>query len=168
MAALDDQARRLETAAAALSALAPRVDAHAPWPLAEVFGAEPEASWGPPELLAHVEEFLPYWIGEIERVLAGVPDAAVRFGRLQDDPLRTSVIARYRTLPHRELWARVAADSNRVAARLRELSAAEADRAGIHPRRGEMTIREMLEPFVVGHLEGHLTQLREILAAAGA
>jgi hypothetical protein len=28
-----------------------------------------------------------------------------------------------------------------------------------------MSVREMLEPFLVGHTEGHLTQLREILAA---
>jgi hypothetical protein len=27
-------------------------------------------------------------------------------------------------------------------------------------------VRQMLEPFLVGHTEGHVTQLREILAAA--
>jgi hypothetical protein len=29
-----------------------------------------------------------------------------------------------------------------------------------------MSVREMLEPFLVGHTEGHVTQLREILGAA--
>ncbi len=179
MGALDEQARRLEVAAGALLDLTSRIHAGVPWPLADAFGAEPEASWGPLELLAHVEEFLPYWMGEIERILAhtagdtaGDSDAAsagarAPFGRAIDDPLRTGVIGRDRTLPLRELTARIAADASRVSARLRELDEAEAGRIGVHPRRGEMTVREMLEPFVVGHLEGHVMQLREILAAAG-
>ena len=54
-----------------------------------------------------------------------------------------------------------------MAARLRELSDADVARLGLHPRRGEMTVRDMLEPFLVGHTEGHVSQLREILDAAG-
>jgi hypothetical protein len=168
MAPLEDQARRLEAAAAALLDLGLRIEAGAPWPLSAVFGAEPEASWGPAELLAHVGEFLPYWLGEIERVLAGPPGAPVPFGRVQTDGVRIGVIGRDRTLPVRELLARIDADSKRVAGRLRELDDAEASRVGRHPARGEMQVRDMLEPFLSGHVEGHVTQLREILATAGA
>lgn len=168
MVALEDETQRLQVATDALLDLTPRIEAGAPWPLSPVFGAEPEASWGPLELLAHVEEFLPYWMGEIERVLAREGNDPAPFGRAIDDPLRTGVIGRDRTLPLRELTARIAADASRVAARLCELDEAEAGRAGVHPRRGQMTVRDMLEPFVVGHLEGHVTQLQEILAAAGA
>jgi DinB family protein len=167
MGALDGQAARLEAAAYAMLALAPRIEAGAPWPLADVYGPEPEASWGPPELLAHVEEFLPYWIGEIERVLAGPTTEPVPFGRVATDAVRIGVIGRDRSLPFRELFARIGADGRRVASRLRELSDAEVARVGLHPARGEMPIRDMLEPFLSGHLEGHVTQLREILAAAG-
>ncbi len=131
-----------------------------------MFGAEPEASWGPFELLAHVEEFLAYWMGEIERVLAHDVGDPAPFGRAMDDPLRTGVIGRDRTLPLRELTARIEADAGRVAARLRDLDEAEAGRIGVHPRRGEMTVRDMLDPFVVGHLESHVDQLREILATS--
>jgi hypothetical protein len=167
MGALDDQARRLETAVAAILELRPRIEAAAPWPLAELYGPEPEASWGPPELLAHLEEYLPYWLGEIETVLAGPSGAAVPFGRVATDPLRIGVIGRDRALPLRELFSRIEAGTPRVAARLRELTETEANRTGLHPTRGEMTVRDMLEPFLVGHSEGHVTQLREILAAAG-
>ena len=41
-----------------------------------------EARWGPGEVLAHLAEMAPYWLGEIERVLDGAGGArAVRPGR---------------------------------------------------------------------------------------
>jgi hypothetical protein len=165
MGALDSQVDRLKTAAAGIVAIRPAVEAGAPWPLADVYGVEPEASWGPPELLAHVEEYQRYWMGEIERVLERDGSAPVPFGRVATDTLRLGVIGRDRSLPLRELFGRIEADAARVAKRLGELSEAEAGRTGLHPARGEMTVREMLEPFLVGHTEGHLTQLREILTA---
>jgi len=167
MTALEGEIARLQDAAANLVALRGEVEAGAPWPLADVWGVEPEASWGPPELLAHVEEYLRYWMGEIERVLEGDGPEPVPFGRVATDTLRLGVIGRDRSLPLRELFARIEADAARVATRLGELSDAEASKKGLHPARGMMTVREMLEPFLVGHTEGHLTQLREILAAAG-
>jgi len=165
MGALDSQADRLETAIAAIVAMRGEVEAGAPWPLAEMYGPEPEASWGPPELLAHVEEYLRYWMGEIERVLAADAGTPVPFGRVATDEIRIGVIGRDRTLPLRELFGRIEADVARVARRLRELDDDDAARRGAHPTRGEMTVRELLEPFLVGHSEGHVTQLREILAA---
>jgi hypothetical protein len=165
--ALAAEADRLEAAAAAIVALRPRVEAGAPWPLAELYGPEPEANWGPNELLAHVEEYLPYWLGEIERILAADASAPVPFGRTAEDPVRIGVIGRDRTVPLRELFSRIEVDAPRVARRLRELTDDDASRVGLHPRRGEMPIRDTLEPFLVGHTEGHVTQLEEILAAAG-
>jgi hypothetical protein len=165
MGALDSQADRLAAAAADIVGMRAAVEAGAPWPLADVYGVEPEASWGPPELLAHVEEYLRYWMGEIERVLGGDAAAAVPFGRVATDTLRLGVIGRDRSLPLRELFARIEADAARVGARLRELDESDASRRGLHPARGEMTVRDMIEPFLVGHTEGHATQLHEILAA---
>jgi hypothetical protein len=167
MGALASQVERLRTATDDLLAFTPEIAAREPWPLAELYGPEPEASWGPPELLAHVEEFLPYWMGEIERVLAAPADAPAAFGRIATDPLRIGVIGRDRSLPVRELVARIQAEGRRVADRLDELTEAEAARTGSHPARGVLTVRAMLEPFLVGHMEGHVVQLREILAAAG-
>lgn len=164
MTALADEVRRLEAATTQLLALRPDVESGAPWPLAEDYGPDPEASWGPPELLAHVEEYLRYWMGEIERVLEGDGSSPVPFGRVATDTIRLGVIGRDRTLPLRELFARIDADSIRVAKRLSELDDTQAGQLGLHPTRGEMTIREMTEPFLVGHTEGHVTQLREILA----
>lgn len=168
MNGLPAQAARLEAAVAAILGLRERVERAGPWPLAELYGTEAEASWGPPELMAHVDEMLPFWLGEVERILDGQGGAPAPFGRLATDPIRSGVIGRDRTVPLRELFARLEADGARVARRMRELSDREAARIGIHPVRGELTIEDLFERFVTGHLEDHVVQLREILDSRGA
>lgn len=153
---------RLRAASRAMVALRPALEAGEPWPLAERFGAEPEAHWGPREVLAHCEEMLPYWIGEIERILSG-PEPAP-YGRVQTDELRIAIIERDRSLPIRELLARIEDGAARYGRRLPELTAADIARRGRHPTLGEQTIEQVLERTVVGHMEGHLAQLREALA----
>jgi hypothetical protein len=153
-------AARLTAAAAAMQELRAPVEAGQPWPLAEHFGTEPEASWGPREVLTHVAEMLPYWRGEIERILA---EDEPPFGRVADDPIRTLTIGRDRTLPMRELFARIDAGVDRYGF-LGTLSPDDLGRAGIHPTRGRLTIADVLEINVVGHLEGHVEQLRATLA----
>jgi hypothetical protein len=77
---MDELIGRMERAVEALTSQRARVEAGEPWPLSARFGTEPEASWGPRETLAHVTEMLPFWLGEIERILAG-PAEPVPFGR---------------------------------------------------------------------------------------
>ncbi len=165
---LTAQADRLDAAAAAILDLRRGVEAAGPWPLAELYGTEAEASWGPPELLAHLDEMLPFWLGEVERVLDGQAGTPVPFGRVASDAIRIGVIGRDRTVPLRELFARLASGGARVARRMRELSDDEAARVGIHPTIGQLPVQAMFERFVTSHLEGHVDQLHEILAARGA
>ena len=166
-----DLADRLEQAAAAIADLGPAVNAGEPWPLTEVYGPGPESAWGPREVLAHLAEMLPFWLGEIELVLAESGRAGdgadpPSFGRTEADPLRVEVIGRDRMFPARELIDRVDVEGARVARRLRTLDEREAATVGRHVTRGDLTVREMAERFLVTHIEGHVTQLREILATA--
>jgi hypothetical protein len=154
--------RRLRTAYKRLATLRPAVERGRPWPLAEHFGTEPEARWGPPEVLAHTAEMLPFWLGEIERIL-DAPEDHVPFGRVADDPLRLATIERDRSLPVAELFDRIARAVERYEGRLPRMTPAELGRTGLHPRRGEMSITAILDAFVVGHLEEHVTQLRTAL-----
>ena len=167
MPSLSDVADRLESAGRGFVSLEGALTAHGPWPLAADFGTGPEASWGPPEVLAHVGEMLPYWLGEIERIVEAPAGAdPVPFGRVAEDPVRLAIIGRDRTVPIRELLARVSADARRGAARLRSLEAAGADgRTGLHPRLGEMTLPAIAERFLTTHATEHVAQLREILDA---
>jgi hypothetical protein len=164
-------ADRLETAAASVVDLAPAVEAGEPWPLTEVYGPGPESAWGPREVLAHVSEMLPFWLGEIELILAetahaGEGAAPPTFGRTEADPLRIEVIGRDRTFPARELIDRIDVEGARVARRLRSITDAEAGILGRHMTRGDLAISEIAERFLVTHVEGHVTQLKEILETA--
>lgn len=174
MGAMDSLADRLDAAVTAMTGLGPAVAAGEPWPLTDVYGPGPESSWGPREVLAHVSEMLPYWLGEIELIVdAGVDAAGVAagreppgFGRLEDDPIRVQIIGRDRAFPGRELLGRIEAEGRRAASRFRALTGAEAGRVGRHVTRGNLTIPEIAERLIVGHIEGHVTQLRDIVASA--
>ncbi len=160
LAALAALAARMRASVADYRTLQPRVEAGAPWPLSDSFGTEPEAHWGPPETLAHVAEMLPFWTGEIERILDGDPEP-VPFGRVATDPLRIGLIERDRTLPPRELFDRIDAEVDRLARRLATLDDAAARRRCVHPRLGEMTVAGLVDHFVASHLEDHAAQLRD-------
>ena len=167
MAALDDLATRLEQATEAMIELGPRLAAGEPWPPADVVGPGPESSWGPREVLAHVAEMLPFWMGEIELILdAGSGGEPPAFGRLEADELRVAIITRDRAFPARELLGRVEAEGRRVARRFRALSEDDAQAIGRHSTRGDLSVREVADRLIVSHIEGHVTQLRETVAAA--
>ena len=160
-----DPAQRLASLRAAYAAVAPRVRAGEPWPLAEQFGTEPEAFWGPREVLAHLAEMLPYWLGEYERVVeAGRPAGdPAPFGRTAADTLRIGVLERDRSLPLRELFARIDAGIERWQGRIAAREPGDDAAAGLHSRLGEMTAGAIRDRFVATHLEEHLEQLEAIL-----
>ena len=149
---------RLETAHGRLGALRPGVEAGAPWPRSAQFGVEPEASWMPPELLAHVAEMLPYWLDQVERIIDGYPEP-VPFGRVQSDDARIAAIGRDRDLPVTELYRRIAAGMDVVTTRLGSLDTLAAEKRGTHPTLGEMHLADVVARMLAGHLEEHVTQL---------
>ena len=158
---------RISVVRRAYADLAPRVMAGEPWALAEDYGTGPEASWGPREVLAHVEEMLPFWLGEMERVIDGDGSAPVQFGRIADDPVRIGIIDRDRSLPLRVLFRRIDDGLRAWEERIPTLTAHERGRVGVHPRLGEMPAPAILERFVTGHAEEHVAQLDDILAVRG-
>jgi hypothetical protein len=168
LAAMSSETERIAGARRGYAELAPRVSAAGPWPLAEDYGNGPEASWGPGEVLAHVAEMLPFWLGEMERVIDGGGSEPVPFGRIADDPVRIGIVGRDRSLPLRVLFGRVDAGLEDWADRLSALTDAERSRLGVHPRLGEMPASAIVERFVIGHGEEHIAQLNEILAGRAA
>ena len=131
-----DPSSRLAASRTAFAALGPRVEAGGPWPLADNFGTEPEASWGPREVLAHTAEMLSYWIGEYARVVeAGRPAGdGLPFGRLATDMLRIGVLERDRSLPLRELFDRIDAGIARWERRTADARAAATARRSASTR----------------------------------
>ena len=163
----DDEAlERLERARTAFAALRPRVVTGEPWPLAADFGAGPEASWGPREVLSHTAEMLPYWLGEMERVVeaARAGDDPLPFGRTAGDAMRLGILERDRGLPLRELFDRIDAGIGRWESRTPSITTAEGSARGLHVRDGDVPATWIRDRFVIRHLEEHAVQLEEILA----
>jgi DinB superfamily len=158
----DELLDRLRAATAGLESTRPAVEAAAPWPLATAFDHSDEAHWGPPEVLAHLGEMTGYWLGELERILAGDPEP-VPFGRLATDPVRLAILERDRSLPARELYDRTTTTLERLGRRLAGLTPARLARRGLHPTLGEMTVAQLVDRFVVGHLAEHVRQLEALL-----
>lgn len=168
MTAMHDLADRIDAGLEAMLELGPQLAAGEPWGIDGVVAPGPESSWGPREVLAHVGEMLPFWMGEIELILdAGGGAEPLGFGRLEADDLRVAIITRDRQFPARELLGRVEAEGRRVARRLRALNEDDAATLGRHVTRGDLSVREIAERMIVSHLEGHVAQLRESVGAAG-
>ena len=110
-------------------------------------------------MLAHLAEMAQYWLGEIERVLDGVQEP-VPFGRIATDPVRIGVVERDRSLPPRELYDRIDDALTRFDRRWRTLTPTELARRGLHPSRGELTVAQMPDRFIVGHLADHVDPAR--------
>jgi hypothetical protein len=161
---MDDLERRIRDAGSALSELREELVAGEPWPLSDTWGTEPEADWGPREVLAHVDEMLPYWREQLTDVIAGDAATAVPFGRIASDPSRLARIDAARQLPAGDLLDTIAAGLADAADFAAGQGATNGDRRGLHPSRGEITVRDSIERFLVSHLEEHVAQLRSILA----
>jgi hypothetical protein len=166
MGRADAIATRVREAADAFGSLRPALEAGEPWPLAADFGPGPEASWGPPEVLAHVGEMLPYWLAEAERVVAG-PEWPAPFGRLQTDAARLAAIEQDRRLPIVELLGRIDRAAAAYADVLPGWDDDSLERRGLHPTRGEVSVAELLERHAIDHTEEHARQLRESLEGRG-
>jgi hypothetical protein len=123
--------------------------------------------WVGREVLAHIDEMLPYWLGEIERVIAGAVEP-VPFGREPTDLVRILTIDRDRTLPVSELYARLDNSLERVLRRMLELDERQVARRGLHKRRGEMTVRQIVDIMLASHLEEHVQQMAAVLEAEAA
>ena len=163
----DDLDRRLAADSDRLAGLGEALQARGPWPLAARFDHAPEAAWGPREILAHLAEMLPYWLGEAERILdpAGEPTT---LGRAATDDLRLAIIERDRSLPLAELVARVQAAILRWRQRWADLDPPSRERTGTHVALGEVTVADIATRFAVGHMEDHLDQLSAALGGGSA
>ena len=161
--ALSEHEARLAKAMSRIESLRESVEAFT----GEPGNPEPGADdWVPGQVLAHCAEFVPFWLGELERVLDDERQPAP-FGRVQGDTVRIAMIRRDGTLPPRELLSRLRAEVDRARMRLLELTDEQAARRGVHSTLGEMDVAGLVEEFLSGHLEAHADQLEKALATSG-
>ena len=144
---------RLDAVRARLDALAER-DLHGLTSPDEKTGEQWEAG----QVWAHLAEFGDYWLGELDKVLAG----ATEFGRVKTDPERIAAIERDHHTPLPELIARVHASMGRLRWRLASLPDDAWALTSHHQTLGDMTIDDQMQHFHVGHYEEHADQLESL------
>jgi hypothetical protein len=131
--------------------------------------ADPESGerWDRGQAWAHVAEFIPYWIMQAGPVLGGQPSGEpVPFGRTKSDPERIGTIERDRREQVAVLWSDAREGIATLRGFLAGMAAGQWGIRGLHPTRGAITVEELVERFLVGHLEEHADQLEEMTAAS--
>ncbi len=125
--------------------------------------------WVGGQVWAHMAEFVPYWIGEIRKVVDPSAAEPVPFGRVKTDPGRIAAIEARRNDPVARLSASTAGDIQILRIFLEELDSVPGSwaRLGLHSKLGVMDVVRMVDEFLVGHLEEHLRQLAELTAREG-
>jgi len=118
--------------------------------------------WSAMQTLGHVTEMIPYWLNHC-RILIAATGAPPRFGRAPGSPERLAGIAHGATAEPGALLARLEEEVRSGAATIRKLSEAERSKRGISGERGEITVGEVIESFIVGHAEEHLAQVKAAL-----
>lgn len=133
---------------------------------ADVLHGEPGAGeWSAMSTLAHVAELLPYWAHEAERI-AATPGTA--FGRLGDDPRRVGAVEQHGHDSLETSLPRIRASLDEAVTTLRALPAEAWTSAGQHATRGTMTIEQLVDAFLVDHIEQHSAQIQATLQALQA
>ena len=121
--------------------------------------------WSAMQTLGHVTEMIPYWLNHC-RVLIAATGAPPRFGRTPGSPERLAGVAHGATADPEVLLARLGEEVRSGAGTIRKLSEAERSKRGISGERGEITVGEVIESFIVGHAEEHLAQVKAALRMA--
>ena len=130
-----------------------------------VFGApDPKTGerWNAGNVLGHAAEMLPFWVDQIRGVLAGRDE----MGRgVEGYERRKQGIESGATLSEEELRTRVEAGVSLAAILLDEMAPADLRRRVTYRRQDgseEVSLGELVEQLIVGHLEEHARQLAEL------
>ena len=130
---------------------------------AEVLYREPApGEWPVMSTLAHLSELLPYWAQEAAAI-AHAPGAA--FGRTHDDPRRLGAITEHGRDSASDIALRIRDALRQCVLTLRAIPPEQWSSAGLHPRRGSMTVEQVVDDFLIAHAEEHAAQIQSTLDA---
>jgi hypothetical protein len=104
-------------------------------------------------------EFVSYWQSQVEKIVDNYDGQPVPFGRLKDDVARKEGIESGLHEPIPALMEEVEGGIEGVRRYLPTLTNEQWASIGLHPTRGEMRIPQILDRFVVMHLEEHANTL---------
>ena len=121
--------------------------------------------WG--QVWAHLAEFVPYWMDQVRLVLREYGSDPVPFGRIKSDPGRVAAIERDRNRTPAELMSRLNGHLANLRLLIEDIGPEGWTKRGLHQTLGEMTVEQIVDEFLVGHLEEHEAQLNKLNASNG-
>lgn len=123
-----------------------------------------EQDWSAMQIIGHMAEMIPYWLAHCHMLIATAAEVP-QFGRLLDASERLEGVERGATGNPDEIMGLLQTEIHDAVTAIRSMSPAQRSKKGIHIRRGEMTVTEIIEVFLVAHGEEHVEQLRAALRA---
>lgn len=117
-----------------------------------------DAEWSGMQILGHLVEMVPFWLAQAESLIFA-PEPPL-FGRTLESPERLAGPEQGASGDLEQLLSQWNANVGKASLRIRNMTAQERDKKGIHIRRGEMTAGDIIESFIVGHAEEHLEQIK--------
>jgi uncharacterized damage-inducible protein DinB len=118
--------------------------------------------WSAMQTVGHMTEMIPYWLSHC-RTLIAATGAPPTFGRTPGSPERLEGVARGAAAKPDVLLQELHDAVASAASAIRKLSMTERSKRGVYPGRGEMTVADVLESFIVSHAEEHLAQVQAAL-----
>jgi hypothetical protein len=146
-----------------MAAVEQRLETHAAGPapdgLTDPDPETPEERWQAAQVWGHLAEFMPYWLGQIQMVISEFGGEPVPFGRTKADAARLEGIAGGLGTPIADQMASVREAIANARNYLDGLTPEQWAAIGLHSRRGEMNIPDIVQTFMLNHLEEHAAQL---------
>jgi len=120
------------------------------------------SEWSAMQALGHMTEMIPYWLNHCRTLIAatGTPPA---FGRTPGSPERLAGVSHGASADPDALLRQLHEAVRAAASEIRQLSTTERGKRGISSERGEMTVAQVIESFIVDHAEEHLAQAQSSL-----
>ncbi len=122
--------------------------------------------WSVMKVLAHAAELLPYWARQAVDVAAREENGRP-FGRTHDDPDRIDAVEGHARDRLEDVVPRIQAGLDETLRLLRGIPASGWARTAHHARRGEMSVEQIVDQFLVDHLDEHLVQADRAIQAHG-
>ena len=132
--------------------------------MGKLYQSPAENEWTIMQNLAHIVEFMPYWAGEIEKLVA---EPGRNFGRTAQDERRLRGISEHATDSLEEIKAALPVSYARLDGVLGSLQDSDLELTGKHVRYGEKPLGWFIEDVVTDHLSGHVEQIKRCLELVG-
>ena len=128
----------------------------------KLYKSPAQDEWSIMQNLAHIVELMPYWAGEIEKLVA---KPGQNFGRTMQQEARLQAIREHGRDSLDQVRAALPGSYARLEEVLTSLKDSDLRLTGNHVKFGDETLDWFIEEFVTGHLVNHLEQIKGCLAA---